>query len=73
MSHLVLTPNLGDPDRVYARLVDLVEPVSEAVALRRCMAVVLALANHVGDEQVIEEAIAVAQSGVQDQMQQKSP
>jgi hypothetical protein len=63
MARLILTPNLADPDRIYAQLVSLVEGEADAAALGRCLRLVLALANHVGDPETIAEAIDLAARG----------
>ena len=53
-------PNLADADRVYTALVDAhrgLDPDASAALNAR---LVLALANHIGDETVILEALAIA-------------
>jgi hypothetical protein len=60
MAALITTPNLADPDDIYQRLTDLVAGLSEAEALRINARLILALVNHIGDEQAIQEAIALA-------------
>ncbi|MBU3031355.1 DUF2783 domain-containing protein [Paracoccus marinaquae] len=60
MSGLITTPNLSDPDDIYAQLVQLHDGLSEAESLRVWSRLVLTLVNHIGDRAVIEQAIAVA-------------
>ena len=54
---LIVEPNLGDGDAIYARLVVLLEGGNMEGALARCVRLTLLLANHIGDEQVIHEAM----------------
>lgn len=63
MADLIVTPNLAGADDVYEGLVRLHEGLTEAESLRVWAKLALALANHVGDRTVIEQAIAVARPG----------
>ena len=60
MSKLVTSPNIADPDGFYAELLSLHEgrdkSESDAVNAR----LVLILANHIGDREVLREAFATA-------------
>ena len=62
MSRLRTGPNLDDPDGFYEELLSLHEgrskPESDAVNAR----LVLILANHIGDRQVLREAFRAAAS-----------
>ena len=59
---LDLSPRLPDPDALFAALVAAHEGL-EPVASRRLDAqLVLLLANHIGDQQVVLDAIAVAKA-----------
>lgn len=60
MSELILTPNLDGVDEVYEALVRMHEGLTEAESLKVWAKLALTLANHVGDRQVIAQAIAVA-------------
>lgn len=57
---LVTTPNFADPDGVYASIIALHESLKEddwpAVSAR----LILILANHIGDEEVLKEALELA-------------
>ena len=53
-------PNILRPDEVYARLVGLHEGLSDEESHRASAALVLLLANHIGDEAVIFAATAAA-------------
>ena len=57
-------PNFGDPDGVYAALIAAHSGLDDAqsVALNACL--VLLLANHIGDPQVVSEAIAAARRSI---------
>lgn len=60
MSKLITTSNFPDPDAAYVTLVEARRglPDNEAAALDARL--VLILANHIGDPDVLKEAIAVA-------------
>jgi hypothetical protein len=60
MAELITTPNLAGADDVYEALVRLHEGLSEEESLKVWAKLALTLANHVGDRQVVEQAIAVA-------------
>ena len=51
---------LHDPDAVFAALVEAHEGLEEASSRRVDAALVLLLANHIGDDAVVLEAIRVA-------------
>lgn len=62
MSRLVTTPQLTAPDDFYEALIDVHQdlPVAESHALNARL--VLLLANHIGDLDVLREALAAARS-----------
>ncbi|WFM71456.1 DUF2783 domain-containing protein [Halomonas sp. CKK8] len=60
MPRLELNPNFTDPDAFYAALTDTHRERSEAESERINTRLILLLANHVGDQQVLEEALAIA-------------
>lgn len=60
MPRLELTPNFTDPDAFYAALTEVHRERSEAASERINARLILLLANHVGDQQVLEEALAIA-------------
>ena len=60
MAELIVTANLAGADDVYERLVAMHEGLSEAESLKVWAKLVLALANHIGDRSVIEQAIDIA-------------
>ncbi|MGF1626514.1 MAG: DUF2783 domain-containing protein [Alphaproteobacteria bacterium] len=60
MTRLITGPNLPDPDSVYARLIAWHDGRAEAESHRLNAKLVLILANHIGDPEVIEQALALA-------------
>lgn len=60
MAQLITTPNLSSPDDIYEQLLRLHEGLSEAESLKVWSRLVLTLVNHIGDPQVIGEAIAIS-------------
>jgi hypothetical protein len=61
MVKLITEPNLSDPDLAYARLIAWHEGRPEAESHRLNAKLVLILANHVGDAEVLAEAMALAE------------
>jgi hypothetical protein len=59
---LELAPRLADPDGVFAALVAAHDGLDPAASRRLDAALVLLLANHIGDDGVVLHAIEVAQS-----------
>ena len=57
---LDLSPRLSDPDGLFAALVAAHEGLDPAASRRLDAALVLLLANHIGDAGVVLEAIRVA-------------
>jgi hypothetical protein len=64
MAHLNTEPNLAAPDDFYERLIDMHRGLSEAQSAQVNAKLILLLANHVGDAQVLDEAMHVARGGV---------
>jgi hypothetical protein len=60
MTALVTTPNIPRPDDFYAALLSAHEGLSKAESDAFNARLILILANHVGDEKVLEEALAAA-------------
>ncbi|MGO2006567.1 DUF2783 domain-containing protein [Vreelandella alkaliphila] len=63
MQRLELNPNFTDPDAFYAALTALHRDRSEAESERINARLILLLANHIGDQTVLEEAISLAAGG----------
>ena len=57
---LNLSPNIPDPDGFYQELIDSQRDMSEAEAETMNCKLILILANHIGDRQVLSEAIRLA-------------
>ncbi|SET26345.1 DUF2783 domain-containing protein [Oceanicella actignis] len=60
MSKLAADPNIADPDGFYARLLEAHRGLSEDESHALNARLVLILANHIGDEAVLDEALALA-------------
>jgi hypothetical protein len=59
---LDLSPRLADPDALFAALVEAHEGLDEAASRRLDAQLVLLLANHIGDQLVVLEALSIAKS-----------
>ena len=57
---LTLTPNIPDPDGFYDELLDAHQGLSKEESDALNARLILVLANHVGDRQVLREALKVA-------------
>ena len=53
-------PNMPDPDRLYAAIIDAHADLVAAESAMLNARLVLLLANHIGDAVVLREALAVA-------------
>lgn len=53
-----------DPDGIYNAIIDAHRGLSDAESLSLNASLVLLLANHIGDEGIVREAIAVARAAV---------
>lgn len=58
--HLNTQPNLSRPDDFYQALVDLHRDLDEEQSRRVNARLILLLANHIGDPEVLAEAMAIA-------------
>lgn len=63
MPKLVTASQFPDPDAAYLALVEARRNLSEAEAAELDSRLVLILANHIGDLEVLREAIALAKQG----------
>jgi hypothetical protein len=57
---LNLEPNLSRPDDFYQLLIDMHRDLSEADSQRANAKLILLLSNHIGDLEVLKEAMAIA-------------
>ena len=60
MAHLNTEPNLASPDDFYERLIDMHRDLSEADSARVNAKLILLLANHIGDAEVLDAAMRIA-------------
>ncbi len=62
MSHLNLQPNFADPDAFYAELIALQADLDDDAAQSLYSQLLLLLANHIGDMDVLREAFAIVRA-----------
>ena len=60
MTTQISTPNLADPDEFYARLMDIHEGLTKAQSDALNARLILILANYIGDQQVLADALEAA-------------
>ena len=60
MSRLITEPNLSQHDEIYAHLIELHEGRSEKESALLNARLIMLLINHIGDEEAVLEAIALA-------------
>jgi hypothetical protein len=60
MSKLILDPNIPDPDDFYSELVAVHQGLSEPDSAALNARLILILANHIGDREVLTAALAAA-------------
>jgi hypothetical protein len=57
-------PNLQDPDGLYAAILETHADLSESESVALNARLVLLLANHIGDDSVVREALALARQSI---------
>ena len=57
---LATEPRLADPDGLYAARMEAHRTLDDATSRRLDAALVILLANHIGEDAVVREALAVA-------------
>ena len=62
MTELITTPHLADPDGVFEALMEAHRTLDPAASRLLDAKLVLLLANHIGDPEVVKQAIALARS-----------
>ena len=62
MKDLILTPNKTDPDTVYDALTKLLSAREDAENLKRAAKLIFLLANHIGKDAIVLEAMSYAAS-----------
>ncbi len=60
MNKLVTSPNIRDPDDFYAELIAVHERYDKAQSDKINAKLILLLANHIGDREVLREAFSLA-------------
>lgn len=60
LHHLIRDPHLPDPDGFYEQLIDAQRDLSDEQAEMLLAKLVLILSNHIGDRQVLAEALQLA-------------
>ncbi len=63
-AQLILTPNMAHADDLYADLLAAHEGLDKAQSDALNARLILILANHIGDREVLAEALAAARDGV---------
>ncbi|WP_175582147.1 DUF2783 domain-containing protein [Phaeobacter sp. HF9A] len=53
-------PNITDPDGFYAELLDVHDGLSDDASMAVNARLILLLANHIGDREILREALAAA-------------
>jgi Protein of unknown function (DUF2783) len=66
MSSLNTRPNIADPDDFYARLLALHDGLTKAQSDALNARLILLLANHVGDDAVLRDALQAAVASVRE-------
>jgi len=66
MGSLNIEPNVAAPDDFYQALIDLHRDLSDAQSELVNARLILLLANHVGDLEVLREAMRRARTGIED-------
>ena len=64
-AQLNVEPNVADPDAFYALLVDAHEGLDEEASRMLNAQLVLLLSNHIGDLDVLREALTIARGNAQ--------
>ena len=60
MGNLITTPNIFDPDGFYAELLDLHDQLDKTTSDAINAQLILILANHIGDREILQQAFALA-------------
>ena len=62
LSTLITAPNMANPDDFYEALIDMHRDLDEAQSQAVNARLILLLANHIGDTQVLREAMSHART-----------
>lgn len=66
MGRLISTGRAGDFDKIYDSLVNAFAGLDDEQCLDLSAALLVTLANHIGDERIIEESIGIAKESLED-------
>ena len=61
---LILEPNVGNADDMYQAIIDMHQGLSDEQSARVNAKMILLLANHIGDVDVVQEAAGIARAGL---------
>ena len=64
MPALIVEPHLDEPDEFYEALIEMHRDLTDQQSELVNAALILLLANHIGDALVLREAIAAARAGI---------
>ena len=64
MTRLLTESRFANPDAAYTAIIDAHRGLAEAESAELNARLVLILANHIGDAQVLRQALALARSGL---------
>jgi hypothetical protein len=64
MAKLITEPNLAAPDDFYEQLIAMHRDLTDDASALCNAKLVLLLANHIGDAEVLQEAMAAAREGI---------
>ena len=53
-------PNIANPDDFYANLLRLHEGLDDAESMKASCRLILLLANHIGDQDILDDAVRLA-------------
>ncbi len=67
--HLQVKPRLQHPDDFYQALMDMHRDLNEEQSHLANAQLILLLANHIGDESVLQEALAIAREDIAEYQQ----
>jgi hypothetical protein len=65
MTALIMESRFPDPDRAYRALIEAHRGLSDEESAALNSSLVLILANHIGDQAVLQEAIALAKQSME--------
>jgi hypothetical protein len=60
MSKIFTEPRLAEPDNLYARLIEAYRDLDDQESHKLSAKLILLLANHIGDPEVFDQALALA-------------